>query len=575
MGNNNGLPGIALACLVAISAHGQFKWDGCPDIAKGSPEFKIQPLVTRSAATGAVVDGTLNEPIKLALAKNGDMYWVERHGAVKVYKGSAAIPSVVKVGQLEVFSGGERSLKVPGVQGATNSEFGIHGLVLDPAFETNRYVYFHYAPKIERDSSLYVSRFKLNGDSLDLKSEKILIKIPQQRRYCCHTGGGLAFDFAGNLFITVGNNTKKTEENGAEAPKAYLMESNPDADDGGHAGNTNDLRGKILRIKPRAIPDAGVAPEPGPGSTYDIPAGNLFPAGTPLTRDEIWAMGMRNPYTLSVDKYRNWVAWGDVGPDEGKDHEEWNLFTQPGNAGWPYFVGAVAWRPEINNDPNHVVNNSRNNTGLKVLPPAIPATIAYRQNAAITGPIYYYDGSNPSTRKFPPNFHKKWFLTDWKLGFLDVATLDDAGKVTERQTLLPAPIKSSPLSLVGPLHMEFGPDGALYILLYGKEFFQSDTYTKIIRVEYTGACRPTTPVLPPTPAALREQALLERGTLLSGMSLGFAREVPLPTGAKGFRLLDVQGRIAWEYRATGHETGKVAIPASLPSTGVLRVQYLR
>ncbi|HLP42125.1 MAG TPA: PQQ-dependent sugar dehydrogenase [Fibrobacteria bacterium] len=568
MGNNNGLPGIALVCLVAVSAHALFKWDGCPDIAKGSPEFKIQPLVTRRAEFNAIVDGTLNEPIKLALAKNGDMYWVERYGAVKVYKGSADTPSVVKVGQLEVFAGGRGALTAPGVLGSTDSEFGIHGLVLDPEFETNRYIYFHYAPKSERDSSLYVSRFKLNGDVLDLTSEKILIKIPQQRRYCCHTGGGMAFDFAGNLFITVGNNTKKpVDDNIADA---YLMESNPDADDGGHAGNTNDLRGKILRIKPRAIPDAGVAPEPGPGSTYDIPAGNLFPAGTPLTRGEIWAMGMRNPYTLSVDKYRNWVTWGDVGPDEGKDHEEWNLFTQPGNAGWPYFVGAVAWRPKINNDPNHVVNNSRNNTGLKDLPPAIPATIAYRQNTAITGPIYYYDGANPSTRKFPPNFHKKWFLTDWKLGFLDVATLDDAGKVTERQTLL------DPKTLGGPLNMEFGPDGALYIIQYGTDYFtKQDANTKILRVEYTGACRPTTPVLPPTPAALREQALLERGTLLSGMSLGFAREVSLPSGAKGFRLFDVHGRIAWEYRATGHETCKVAIPASLPSTGVLRVQYLR
>ncbi len=66
--------------------------------------------------------------------------------------------------------------------------------------------------------------------------------------------------------------------------------------------NTNDLRGKILRIRPTA---AG----------YNIPAGNLFPAGTPGTKQEMYVMGCRNPFRLSMDEKSHTLYWGEVGSD--------------------------------------------------------------------------------------------------------------------------------------------------------------------------------------------------------------------------------------------------------------------
>ena len=65
------------------------------------------------------------------------------------------------------------------------------------------------------------------------------------------------------------------------------------------SANTADLRGKVLRIKPLA--DIAADAEPGVGSTYSIPAGNLFAAGTPNTRPEIYAMGFRQPFTVHTD----------------------------------------------------------------------------------------------------------------------------------------------------------------------------------------------------------------------------------------------------------------------------------
>ena len=81
---------------------------------------------------------------------------------------------------------------------------------------------------------------------------------------------------------------------------------NPAFDARRTSGNTNDLRGKILRIK---VADDGVV--------HRSPTGNLFAPGTDRTRPEIYAMGFRNPFRFSVDKTTGIVYVGDYGPDAG------------------------------------------------------------------------------------------------------------------------------------------------------------------------------------------------------------------------------------------------------------------
>ncbi|HAI38129.1 MAG TPA: hypothetical protein DCM40_08410, partial [Maribacter sp.] len=100
------------------------------------------------------------------------------------------------------------------------------------------------------------------------------------------------------------------------------------------AGNTNDLRGKILRIKPEA------------DGTYSIPKGNLFAEGTPKTRPEIYVMGNRNPYRISIDSKTGFLYWGEIGPDANGDslnlgpkgYDEINQAQSAGNFGWPYLI---------------------------------------------------------------------------------------------------------------------------------------------------------------------------------------------------------------------------------------------
>ena len=141
----------------------------------------------------------------------------------------------------------------------------------------------YYADTAEAKHIL--ARWELHGDSLYASSKKIVLEVVTQRETCCHTGGGMVFDKDGNLFLTTGNNT------GNPVSGTSALDERPDRsswDDQRTGGNTNDLRGKILRIHPE---DDG---------TYSIPDGNLFKKGTDKTRPEIYTMGHRNPWRISI-----------------------------------------------------------------------------------------------------------------------------------------------------------------------------------------------------------------------------------------------------------------------------------
>jgi hypothetical protein len=125
---------------------------------------------------------------------------------------------------------------------------------------------------------------------------------PADRGQCCHAGGDIGFDKDGNLFLSTGDDTNPFASSGytpiddqPAATRTYDAQRS--------SGNTNDLRGKLLRIKV------------GEDGKYTIPAGNLFAPGTMSTKPEIYAMGFRNPFRFSVDKRTGYVYLGEYGPE--------------------------------------------------------------------------------------------------------------------------------------------------------------------------------------------------------------------------------------------------------------------
>jgi hypothetical protein len=281
-------------------------------------------------------------------------------------------------------------------------------------------------------------------------------------------------------------------------------------------------------------------------------------------------MGHRNAYSIALDKYRGWVAWGDVGPDEGLESEEHNLITKPGFMGWPYFVGSVGhakYSYRGGKDPAAPKNNSINNTGLVDLKPAVGALLGYRQSAAMTGPIYYYNGANPSKIKWPPHFNQKWIISDWNGGggYIKVVTVNETGTaVTDNRMLYPQQ------ALVGPIDIKMGPDGALYTLEYGGSYFGTTGDTKIARYEYTGTCLPVTPVLPTALGDSPGRKSIDR--LISSLNVGADRMVTVPASAKGFQVYDIQGKSVWRFSNSGAAATRIALPSAL-GEGLYRVKF--
>lgn len=437
--------------------------------------------------TKVVLAEHLEEPMQLEILKDGKILFVERKGKVKVF--DPATKQVNVIADIPVSIG---YYSKTGEVLEPTGEDGMQGVVLDPKFEQNHWIYLYYSPKGGEPRSI-LARYEWQGNTLNTDSKKILLEVPNQRESCCHLGGGMLFDSEGNLLLSTGDNTPN-DTRGYSPLDERPGNSRHDAQR--TSGNTNDLRGKILRIHPES------------NGTYSIPEGNLFPEGTPNTRPEIYTMGNRNPWRLSIDSKTGWLYWGEVGPHGTTDsvgrgprsYDEFNQARKAGNYGWPYFIAdnKAYWdydyatgKSSEKFDPAHPVNDSPNNTGLLDLPPAQPAFIWYPQspavdfpllgsgsNSAVGGPIYHRSDFKNPERPFPAYYEGKWFITDWTRGWIMVVTLDESGAFKSMEQFL------SELSLKGPIDMDFGPDGDLYLLEYGRGPYQYNPEAQLVRIEY-------------------------------------------------------------------------------------------
>ncbi|MEU2787097.1 lectin [Streptomyces sp. NPDC007110] len=396
-----------------------------------------------------------------------------------------------------------------------HDEEGLQGVAADPGFASNRFVYLYYAPKLSTpggdapsdgsasdftpfDGVNRLSRFVLKSDNtLDLASEKKILDVPASRGLCCHVGGDIDFDAAGNLYLSTGDDSNPFASDGF-TPIDERASRNPAYDAQRSAGNTNDLRGKILRIKVNA------------DGSYTIPSGNLFAPGTAKTRPEIYAMGFRNPFRMSVDRATGIIYVGDYGPDSGTaspsrgpaGQVEFNRVTQAGNFGWPYCTGRndayvdfdfATGTSGSRFDCAAPRNTSPRNTGLTELPPAQPAWIPYDgasvpefgngSESPMGGPVYRYDAASSSDVKFPQEYDGDFFAGEF--GRRWIKRIEAGGDGTVQS------INAFPWAGTQVMDMAFGPDGALYVLDYGTGYFNGDENSALYRIEHvTGGRAP-------------------------------------------------------------------------------------
>jgi PKD repeat protein/glucose/arabinose dehydrogenase len=468
----------------------------------------------------------VGEPIGFDVLPDGRVMQTSRTGEVRLHEADGSASQVIAT-----------------VPVYTHSEDGLYGPTLDPNFAQTGWVYLYYAPPLDTPAGnapvtstdpdawepfegyFQLSRFRfVDGDepSLDLASEQQILRVPVIRGTCCHVAGEIRFDSRGNLLLATGDDTNAGGSDGYapindQAPPASEVYRNPAYDARRTAGNTNHLGGKLLRIRVRA--DGG----------YTIPKGNLFKPGTPRTRPEIYAMGLRNPFRINLDD-RDRVYVTDYSPDarvanpargpEGTGRMM--VVDKPGNYGWPYCVQPNLPYFEYDFttgqsgeafDCTGPTNTSRHNDGRTTLPEVERSELWYTFNAVTpcpegylidppqpcafefpelgTGGVgphgaapYHYDRRLDSPTKFPEYYDDAIFFGEFTRDYLREIRLDRRGEVFAINPLLNCGGSPVPFLCDNPMDMKWGPDGNFYLLTYGDGFFRANPDALMVKFSY-------------------------------------------------------------------------------------------
>src|SRR5437667_2689773 len=343
-----------------------------------SLSFSVSAATLPSGFIETTVASGIASPTAMAIAPDGRIFVCSQSGALRVIKNGVllATPFVT----LSVDSVGER---------------GLLGVAFDPHFTLNHYIYLYYTvpgtPAHNR-----VIRFTANGDVVVPGSGRVILELNSLSTATNHNGGALHFGPEDNLYVAVGDNAK-----------------------GSNSQNLSNLFGKILRI----------------ASDGTIPSDNPFVQST-TARHEIWALGLRNPFTFAFRGTTNFIYINDVGQSTW---EEIDLGQAGANYGWPATEG-----PTTN--------------------PAYKSPIYYYGHCdvcAITGGAFY----STSTPSFPPSYVGKYFFGDYCSGFirmLDPSTAKASGFISGASQ---------------PVDIQVGADGSLYYLARGTSSVMKVRYT--------------------------------------------------------------------------------------------------
>ncbi|HYN21306.1 MAG TPA: PQQ-dependent sugar dehydrogenase [Thermoanaerobaculia bacterium] len=220
----------------------------------------------------------LDRPTAMTVAPDGRVFVCEEKGRLRVIKNGALLAKPFVT--VKVFAHGER---------------GLLGVVLDPEFEENGFVYVYYTAR-KPVAHNRLSRFTADGDTAKPGSEKVLLELPPLVTEL-HNSGTLRFGPDGKLYVSVGEN--------------FLPEL---------AQRLDNPLGKILRVN----------------RDGSIPSDNPFFSRTTGLARAIWAMGLRNPFSFAFERGTSRMFINDVGH---RTWEEINEGIAGANYGWPEVEG--------------------------------------------------------------------------------------------------------------------------------------------------------------------------------------------------------------------------------------------
>jgi glucose/arabinose dehydrogenase len=332
-----------------------------------------------------LVANGIQSPTAMAFAPDGRIFVCQQNGQLRVVKNNALLSQPMI--SLTVTSSGER---------------GLIGIALDPNFAVNHYIYLYYT--LPTGSNNRISRFTASGDAIIAGSEIKLLDLDPLSTALNHNGGTMQFGADGKLYVGIGEN--------ANPPNAQ---------------NLDTYHGKILRIN----------------ADGSIPSGNPFTTGS-AQRQRVWAYGVRNPYTISVQPGTGRLFVNDVGEISW---EEINDATVKGfNFGWPTVEGTAS--NPLYKDP--IYNYGHGTTA--------------GTGCAITGGTFF----NPASTNYPAQYIGKYFYIDYCSNWIDMLTL--SGSTATRANF-------GTTSGGGRVYIGTGTDGNLYFLSRVTQSLFKITYT--------------------------------------------------------------------------------------------------
>ena len=327
---------------------------------------------TFPAGFSQVKVASLDAATAMAFAPDGRLFVCQKGGAIRIIKNGSLLATPFLT--LTVNEDGER---------------GVSGICFDPDFAVNHYVYIYYTATTPTLHNR-LSRFTANGDVAVSGSEVALLDA-ETLTTVYHMGGGMGFGADGKLYLSMGENNTPSN---SQDPAVY--------------------KGKVLRIN----------------KDGSAPSDNPYISSSSQVTKRIWAYGVRNPYTLSIQPGTGKIFVNDVGADSW---EEINDATTGGrNFGWP--------------------NAEGNSTNIAYTNPvfAYPHTAAGQHGCAITAGTFF----NPSSTNYPSQYIGKYFYMDFCDGWMYYLGL--GSPVTN--TFFASGLTTQNLAL------QPGPDGNLYYI---------------------------------------------------------------------------------------------------------------